>query len=105
MFTANCYHVFIASPSDVAAEREIIKKEITQWNDINAQYRNLVLLPLMWEENIASGFEKPGQDKINEALLDKAELMIAVFWSRVGTPSKDFLSSTVEEIEYHLRRD
>ncbi|MEP6466923.1 MAG: hypothetical protein ABJB05_11495 [Parafilimonas sp.] len=105
MFTANCYPIFIASPSDVAKERELIKKEIIQWNDINAQYKNIVLLPLTWEDNIASGFEKSGQDKINETLLEKAELMIAVFWSKVGTPSKKFISATVEEIEYHLERN
>jgi len=45
---------------------------------------------------------KPAQEFINEQVLEKADLLIAIFWTRIGTPTSEHASGTVEEIEKHI---
>src|SRR5690606_9635652 len=35
-------------------------------------------------------------------ILGRCDLLVGVFWTRLGTPTKDHLSGTVEEIEEHV---
>jgi hypothetical protein len=39
---------------------------------------------------------------INDALLKKCDLLVGIFWTRLGTPTGKFDSGTVEEIQTHL---
>lgn len=103
MFVANTYNIFIASPGDVKVERDEAQKIINNWNGVNAFWNNMALLPLRWEDNVAPGMEKDGQSIINEKLLDRTDLLIAIFWSRIGSPTPRSKSATVEEIEYHIK--
>ena len=48
-YQATVYRVFIASPSDVTDEREIVTKVIDDWNAINSVKNSIVLLPIRWE--------------------------------------------------------
>ena len=48
-FQANVLKVMIASPSDVAEEREIVTVALYQWNNANAVTRKLVVQPVKWE--------------------------------------------------------
>ena len=102
MFIANTYTVFIASPIDVLEERNEAERLINKWNGINSDSNNIALLPLRWENNVAPGLEKDGQSIINEKLLDKTDLLVAIFWSRIGSPTARSKSATIEEIEYHI---
>jgi len=43
-YQATVFKVMIASPSDVAAERNVIREIITEWNNVNADARRTVLL-------------------------------------------------------------
>ena len=51
------YRVFIASPSDVAEERQAIRLRIFGWNDAHATDHNTVLLPVMWETHALPKWE------------------------------------------------
>ncbi|MDP4027978.1 MAG: hypothetical protein Q8P42_03295 [Gallionella sp.] len=48
-YQATVFKVMIASPSDVAAERNVIREVITEWNNLNADARRTVLLSIGWE--------------------------------------------------------
>jgi hypothetical protein len=48
-YQATIHKVMIASPSDVAAERSIIREVLGEWNVVNADARKVVLLPIGWE--------------------------------------------------------
>jgi hypothetical protein len=52
MFDAKVIEIFIASPSDVMAERDLIEKVIYEWNTVNSKARELVLQPIRWEKNV-----------------------------------------------------
>jgi hypothetical protein len=39
---------------------------------------------------------------LNKQVLERADLLIGIFWTRIGTPTGDAVSGTVEEIEKHI---
>jgi hypothetical protein len=92
----------IASPSDVPQERRVIRDVIDEWNAIHAEDRKLVLMPLGWETHSSPDMGDRPQAIINRQLLKNADLLIAVFWTRLGSPTGIAPSGTVEEIEEHL---
>jgi hypothetical protein len=98
-FFAQVFRVLIASPSDVSIERDIAVRAIQDWNDLNAHQRNLVLLPVKWETHSAPEYGKRPQEIINRQLVDDCDLLVGIFWTRLGSPTGNAESGTVEEIE------
>lgn len=101
-FQANVLKVMIASPEDVSDERKIVTGAIYRWNDANASVRRLVLLPVKWETENTPPIGFPAQAVINRQLLDDADIVIGIFGARTGTPTKDDIFGTVEEIKKHV---
>ena len=101
-FQANVLRVMIASPGDVAEERKAITEEILRWNDANTFARKLVLLPVKWETHSTPQHGDHPQAIINRQLLDDADIIVAVFGTRIGTPTQGYISGTVEEIKRHV---
>ncbi len=101
-FNARVLRVMIASPSDVAAERRIVQAVIHDWNAVHSQQSGTVLLPVAWETHASPAMGDRAQAIINRQLLADADLLVAVFWTRIGTPTDKAVSGTVEEIEEHL---
>jgi hypothetical protein len=93
----------IASPGDVAAERSIAQDVIHQWNATHSADRRMVLLPVAWETNAAPAMGERAQEIINGQLLRDADLLVAIFWARIGTPTGDSPSGSVEEVREHIR--
>jgi hypothetical protein len=52
-FDARVLQILIASPGDVADERNLLSEVISEWNYVNARDRRVVLLPLRWETHFA----------------------------------------------------
>ncbi|WP_064199900.1 hypothetical protein [Brevibacillus brevis] len=98
-FSANVFRVLIASPSDVKEEREAIRNTINLWNTKNAEHYNLIYLPTMWETNTTPQLGGRPQGMINEQIVDKSDILIGVFWTRIGSPTGIAESGTIEEIE------
>jgi Domain of unknown function (DUF4258) len=61
------------------------------------------LLPLAWENNSAPAFAFRPQEVINRQLTNASDLIVAIFWTRFGTPAAVAPSRTVEEIEERPR--
>lgn len=97
-FQAKVYKVFIASPSDVQTECGIVKSVLARWNSIHSQDTKIVFLPITWETNAAPELGRSAQDYINEEILDKCDILIGVFWTKIGTPTKQYASGSVEEV-------
>ena len=98
-YSARVLRILIASPSDVEEEREAVVSVIQAWNDLHSRTRELVLLPLRWETHTAPEFGTRPQDVINRAIVDDCDLVVGIFWTRLGSPSGEADSGTVEEIE------
>lgn len=93
----------IASPGDVAAERNVIREIITEWNNVNADSRRNVLLSIGWETHSVPEMGNRPQAIINKQILGGCDLLVGVFWTRLGTETGAYQSGTVEEIEEHLK--
>lgn len=99
MYPANVFRIFIASPSDVTAERDIAVEVIQEWNDANSADDGIVILPLRWETHSAPEYGKRPQAVINRQVLDQCDLLVGIFWTRLGSPTGEADSGSVEEVE------
>jgi hypothetical protein len=98
-FSARVFRVLIASPSDVTEEREAAVRTIQEWNDLNSSERQLVVLPLRWETHSAPEYGKRPQEIINRQIVDHCDMLIGIFWTRIGSPTGVADSGTIEELE------
>lgn len=101
-YSANVVEVMIASPSDVSTERGVIRAVLSDWNALNAQRSGVVLLPVGWETHAVPQMGGRAQQIINRDVLARCDLLIAVFWTRLGSPTGEAPSGTVEEIHEHV---
>lgn len=101
-YDAKVFNIMIASPGDVASERNIVREIIYEWNVVHSQTRKIVLLPVGWESHTSPETGKRAQEIINKQILDKCDLLVGVFWTRIGTSTGEYSSGTVEEIEKHI---
>lgn len=103
-YIARVIRVVIASPSDVAEERGVARDVILEWNAVNAEDRATVLLPILWETHAVPAMGERAQEVINKQLIRDADVLVGVFWTRIGTPTGVAPSGTVEEIEEHVKK-
>jgi hypothetical protein len=92
----------IASPSDVQPERAIVREVVHEWNAAHSPTTKIVLLPVGWETHSTPLMGDRPQSIINWQVLKESDLLIAAFWTRLGTPTGKAASGTVEEIEEHV---
>jgi hypothetical protein len=98
-YDCRVYRILIASPSDVEEEREIAVRVIQEWNDLYSYTRKVALLPLRWETHTAPEYGTRPQEVINRAVVDECDLLVGIFWTRIGSPTGIADSGTLEEIE------
>ncbi|OOG66720.1 hypothetical protein B0E45_26135 [Sinorhizobium sp. A49] len=102
-FPATVFHVLIASPSDVPQERLAIADCLHAWNALHSKDTGKVLLPVMWESHSAPSMNDRAQEVINDQLVRSCDMIIGVFWKRLGSPTGKAKSGTVEEINWFLK--
>ncbi len=101
-YNARVIEVMVASPGDVAAEREVFREIVHDWNVIHARERSLVVLPVGWETHSSPRLGERPQEVINQQIVESCDLLVGIFWTRLGTPTGEAASGTVEEIEKHV---
>jgi len=102
-YQATVIPVMIASPGDVSEERNLIRDVLHELNDIRSVQSNAVLLPVGWETHSSPDLGGRAQEQINVKVLDKCDLLVGVFWTRIGTPTGQAESGTAEEIRKHVQ--
>lgn len=102
-YAATIFNVMIASPGDVPLERQLAREVIHEWNAIHSPSRNMVLMPIGWESHSYPSMEDSPQGVLNKQILEEADLLVAIFWTRIGTPTNEAVSGSVEEIERHVK--
>lgn len=98
-FGATVLRVMIASPSDIPDARDAVEAAINGWNNANAKNKQIVLLPWRWESSSVPVLGDHPQSLINSQGVDESDIVFALFGSRLGSPTPDAVSGTVEEIE------
>lgn len=97
--SSNILDVLIASPSDVVQERDILTQVILDWNSAHSRTAGVTLSAIRWEMNAIPGAGDRPQELLNKQLVQDADIVIGIFWYRLGTPTGIAPSGTVEEIE------
>ncbi|MCQ6563873.1 hypothetical protein [Paenibacillus mendelii] len=104
-FRAEVLRVLIASPSDVNQERNEIEEVIFMWNSRFAEELETILLPGRWEEDVVPTYRgSDPQQIINEQLVNKCDILIGVFWTKLGTPTMTHSSGTLEEVSIFIEK-
>ncbi len=93
----------IGSPSDIKEEISIAREVLNNWNNLNSEKNRIVLLPIHWSICSYPAMGKHPQKLLNEQLVEKSDLMICIFGTRLGSPTDTEISGTVEEIKEHRK--
>jgi hypothetical protein len=102
-FRAAVLKVMIASPSDVTEERQHARDVIYEWNALNSEDQKVVLLPVGWETHASPEMGDRPQAILNRQLLASCDVLVAIFYAKLGTPTGVAPSGTVEELDEHVR--
>lgn len=98
-FKSETYRVLIASPSDLAEERQAVTEAVNDWNAQHASAESVVLLPVKWETHALPQSGVRPQEAINEQLVRECDILVGMFWTKIGTSTGVAESGTVEEID------
>jgi hypothetical protein len=82
-------------PEDIAAVRDTVAR----WNAIYGQEFGAVVVPIHWQLHSAAEHGDRPQATLNKQLVDAVDILVALFWHRLGSPTGEADSGTVEEIE------
>ncbi len=104
MEKANIIKIFLASPSDVQPERELIFALKNELDDLIGKPYQLRFEFVNWERTAYPGIGEDAQDVINKNIKDEYNIFIGVFWQRFGTPTNRSESGTKEEFERALKK-
>jgi hypothetical protein len=91
------FRIIVASPSDAYNARKAAFDVIAELNK-SFEIRNVSLRGLGWEE-VTPGVAAHPQVLINEQILKEYDILIAIFGTKLGSPTASAASGTVEEIE------
>ena len=94
--------VMIASPGDVQDERQAVRDIVHQWNSSHSEDTGLMLRDVGWDTDSVPEMGDRPQEFINKHLLAGCDLLVGMFWTRIGSPTGIAASGTVEEIQQHV---
>ena len=101
---SNIINVMVGNPSDVNLLAERVLAVVNKCSTQFSISHNLALVPHHWTTSTHPSAFNDAQSSINLQLVKECDLMIAIFGSKVGTPTKNNdYGGTAEEIEEHLR--
>jgi hypothetical protein len=92
------YQCLLISPSDVLEERDALTELVNNWNAQIGRGLGVRVELVRWESHATPDMADSPQNVINIQLVEDCDLGIAVFWSRLGTPTSSHPSGSVEEI-------
>jgi alpha-ketoglutarate-dependent taurine dioxygenase len=102
--TIKLFRVLLAAPLDVTEEQESVAELIDEWNVQHGDTAEARIELMNWRTHAHPEAGKRAQALINRQFADRADIVLANFWRRFGSPTGKAASGTVEEIERAQRR-
>lgn len=103
--TSKILNVTICCPGDVEREIVIAREVIDAWNQRNQESTGLCLKARHWSTDCAPTMDERAQAAINRNMIDESHILVAIFWTRLGTPTGLAGSGTEEEITRAMARN
>lgn len=93
--------VFVASPGDVQEERKAIEPVVQEINQTMGRRAGMMLDLVKWESGTYPGVAAGGpQAVIDEQMrVEDCDVVIGIFWRRLGTPTPTAPSGSASEID------
>lgn len=99
-YSAMAHRLLISAPGDVpASDVDTVVTTVGRWNVMYGQQLGAVVVPTHWGTHSTAEHGPRPQASLNDQLVDEADLVIALFWHRLGSPTGEADSGTLEEIE------
>jgi hypothetical protein len=98
------YRCLLISPSDVSSERDAVTEILAKWNAQIGTALGVRIELVKWESHSTPDLSGPPQEVLNKQLLPDCDFAVAIFWSRLGTPTENYESGSVEEIDKLLQK-
>jgi hypothetical protein len=93
--------VFVASPGDVADERNVVSLVVAEINRVLGEHLGFSIETVRWETDAHPGVGDDPQDVINRQI-GVYDVFVGIMWRRFGTPTKRAGSGTGEEFQRAL---
>ena len=90
-------------PSDVTKELELARAVIDQWNLRHGEARGFWVKIQHWSTDCHPAIGERTQAVVNDQIIDDSDVLVAIFWSRFGSPTGTHASGTEEEIQRGIR--
>jgi hypothetical protein len=97
------FRIIVASPSDVFDARKVAFNVIDELSRA-FEIQGISIRGLGWEEYASPGIATHAQTLINEQLLKEYDILVAIFGTKLGSPTATAASGTVEEIEHAIAK-
>lgn len=99
-YSSTAYRLLISAPGDVPVEDvTIVNETVSRWNAIYGQQFGAVVVPTHWKLHSAAEHGGRPQASLNAQLVETADILVALFWHRLGSSTGEAASGTIEEIE------
>jgi hypothetical protein len=98
------YKCLVISPGDVDDARVAVRDVLHEWNAHAGEGLAVKVEPVLWESHARPEMGGAPQAILNKQIVDDCDFGIAVFWSRLGSPTALHASGSVEEIERLIAR-
>lgn len=97
------YDLLISCPGDIIEEIDIIKKCVDEFNRYNGTINNVFIQTRHWsKDSFPQSGGKP-QKLLNQQFINNCDAVVALFWTRFGTPTDKYQSGTEEEIDEMIK--
>ncbi|NUL44310.1 hypothetical protein F7P69_03755 [Cellulosimicrobium funkei] len=93
------FRTMIASPGDTSEIRQWLYERMLNFNFMDSENYGFMLQPILWERHAPAASGKDPQTVLDEVLVSKADILIAIFKDQYGNPVGGHDSGTVHEIE------
>ena len=98
------YRVLVISPGDMTAARDAVRSAISDWNAHVGVAKGVRLEAVGWESHVHPAVGAGPQAVINQQVGDECDIGVALFGTRLGSPTASAASGSAEEVERLLAR-
>ena len=91
--------LFVASPGDVSSERQAVTRVVAELERTIGSVLEINIRPFLWEHDLGPGVDLGGPQAIVDAHsnLARCNILVGVFWNRLGTRTQDGKTGTEHE--------
>jgi len=93
------YDLLISCPGDITGEIAIIDKVVDEFNRYTGAINGVTIQTRHWSKDSFPQAGDSAQGLLFGQFIDECDAAVALFWTRFGTPTDEYLSGTEAEID------